>query len=191
MKGSVFYKKDRGQWVVGFYWQGRSRTIHRYKGEFMYDKRIADKCLAMIQSRYEQYKQGLCHFKIEEFTGKGYTDINEFFEEWMKLVIEPNKKPATIKGYWSYYRNWIKPFFEKNSIMLHEIQLDSLTKLKNSITLSGKGQYNVMNCFHSMMDYAERSKRIPSVPSFPKKNEYDLNQPDFKWVHEDYSAHLN
>ncbi len=119
MLGNVFFMKDRGRWGVS--WpkpkgQRGSYNIYRYKGEFMYDKRIALKCLAMVQGRHEQAQQGLCAFRIEEFTGKKFTDVCEFYETWMRDVIEPNRKPATIKGYWSYYRNWIKPFF---SIPMH------------------------------------------------------------------------
>jgi integrase len=184
MKGSIFYDKDRMRWAVSWYWQGRPRVIRRYKGEFMYHEKIAQKCLAMIQGRYEQYQQGLCSFRIEEFTGKNWTDIEYFFKEWMQEVIEPNKKPATINGYKSYWKNWLGPFFTSYPVMLHEIQLDTLVKLKNSIKNSGKGQYNIMNCLHSMMDYAFRSNRIPSIPPFPRKSEYDLKPPDFKWVTE-------
>ena len=185
MAGSIVFEKDRGKWAVSWYWKGKPKMVRRYKGEFMYHEKIAQKCLAMIQGRYEQYQQGLCTFRIEEFTGKNWTDVDDFFKEWMKEVVEPNKKPGTIKGYWSYWRNWLGPFFKKHPILLHEIQLDTLIKLKNSIKNSGKGQYNVMNCLHSLMDHAFRSNRIPSIPPFPKKSDYDLKAPDFKWVTED------
>ena len=182
MKGSVFYQKDRERWAVSFYYRGKPHVITRYKGEFIYHEKLAKKCLSKIQDRYEQHKDGLCQFRIEEFTGKGWTDVLEFFESWMEEVIEPTKKPATIKGYWSYYRCWIKPFFIENPVLLHEIQLDTLTKLLNYIKLSGKGKYNVMNCLHSMMDYAWRSRRIPEVPPFPKKKEYNIIKPAIEWV---------
>jgi integrase len=182
MKGSVFFQKDRGRYAVSFWLNGRNHTATRYKGEFCYHEKIANKLLALIQNRFEQAQQGLCRFRVEEFTGKGWTDVLEYFEEWMREVIEPKRKPATIKGYWSYYRTWIKPFFEENPILLHEIQLDTLTKLLNYITLTGKGKYNVMNCFHAMMDHAWRSRRIPEVPPFPKKEDYNIIQPKIEWV---------
>ena len=184
MKGSVFFDKDRGRWAVSWYWQGSPRVIRRYKGEFMYHEKIAQKCLAMIQGRFEQYQQGLCEFRIEEFTGKGWTDVKDFFTEWMDNEIRPNCKPWTVYGYESYWRNWLEPFFTQYPVMLHEIQLDTLNKLKNSITLTGKGTYNVMNCLRSMMDYAHRCRRIPSIPPFPKRSKYDLKEPDFKWLSE-------
>ena len=188
MLGNYFFMKDRGRWCVS--WpkpkgQKGSYNIHRYKGEFMYDRRIAQKCLSMIQSRWEDSQSGKCVFRIEEFTGKKFTDVCGYYETWMKDVIVPNRKPATIKGYWSYYRNWIKPFFEEHNVMLHEVRLDTLTSLLNSIKLSGKGKQNVMMAFHSMMDYAWRSDRIPEMPPFPKKSAYNIVQPNISWLPED------
>ena len=188
MLGNVFFMKDRQRWGVS--WpkpkgQRGSYNIYRYKGEFMYHEKIARKCLALIQARYEQAQDGVCVFRIEEFLSSGWTDVCEYYETWMKEVIEPKRKPATIKGYWSYYRTWIKPFFEEHKIMLHEIRLDTLTSLLNSIKLSGKGKQNVMMTLHSMMDYAWRSERIPEMPPFPKRSDYNIVQPQIKWLTED------
>lgn len=187
MKGSIYQRNDRGNWVVQWYHKEHKKkyTITRYNGELMYHHKIAEKCLAQIQADYEQYLKGNGAFRIEKYTGKGWTDIIEYYQEWMENVIEPKRKPATIKGYWSYFNNWIKPFFKENPVMLHEIQLDTLTKLQNYIQLSPKGTYNVMNCMHSFMDYAWRSRRIPEMPPFPKKEEYNLEQPVIKWLPEE------
>lgn len=193
MAGSKWIIKDR--WVVGWYWHGKRHLITRYKGNIMYrthpnkrkcyGRKQADKLLALLQSRAEEHLKGKCTFRIEEFTQKGWTDVIEFFAQWLEEVIEPKKKPATVKGYRSYLKNWIEPFFRKNPIMLHEIQLDILNKLLNSIKLSGKGKLNVMMALHSMMDYAWRSKCIPEMPPFPRKEDYSIVEPTIKWVPED------
>lgn len=99
--------------------------------------------------------------------------------------IEPKRKPATIKGYWSYYRCWIAPFFEAQNVRLHEIDAHVLNKFLNYIDLSGKGKYNVVNCLQSMMDYAWRSKRIKEKPPFPKRADYNLVDPVIKWLPEE------
>jgi integrase len=183
MKGSVIFEKDRKRWAVSFPFRGKRYKIRRYKGDFMHNKKVAHKCLAIIQADYE-----LCHdnnipFQIEKYTGKGeWTDVNGYYKKWMKDVIEPKRSPATIKGYWSYYRNWIKPFFARRRIQLHQIQLDTLTALLNSIKLSGKGKSNVMMALHSMMDYAWRSKRIPEMPPFPKRDDYNIVEPKIDWI---------
>jgi integrase len=191
MSGSYWQQGER--WFVGWYFDDYSEghkkrkqaKVGYYKGEKIYHESIAKKCLAQIQSRWEDHLQGLCQFRIEEFIGKGWTDVIEFYEEWLQEVISPKKKPATTKGYRSYLKNWIKPFFEKNPVRLHEIQLDTLNKLLNSIKLSGKGKLNVMMALHSMMDYAWRSRRIPEMPPFPKKEDYNIVQPSIKWLPED------
>ncbi len=133
--GSYWQYRDR--WYVGFYYEGKQRISGYYKGEKMYSPKTATKRLAEIQSRYEDAQKGLCRFSVEDINGKKYTDVLEYYEEWMRNVIEPKRKPATIKGYWSYYRNWIRPFFRKYPIHLANIQLDTLTALLNSILLSG------------------------------------------------------
>lgn len=186
MSGSIWRERDR--WVIGW-WntkENRQEKIRKHwlNGYPFYDKRLAQKALAEIQAEKERADQGLCTFRIERFTGKLTTDVPEYYETWMRHVIEPKRKPATIKGYWSYYHNWIKPFFENHRILLHEIQLDTLTALLNFIALSGKGKYNVMNALHSMMDYAWRSKRIPEMPPFPKKADYNIVEPTIKWLPE-------
>ena len=212
MKGSIFPQKDRNRWAVNWYCSlnRRSYTITRYrnyfmpitcykrndKGDFLLDDKgnmipdkekchgyqIAEKLRSSIQARWEQHLQGICQFNIDEFTGKKWTGVNSFFEDWLKTKAK--KKPATYKGYKSYYRNWIKPFFEEHRIMLHEIQLDTLDKLLDSIKLKPKGKYNVMNCFHAFMDYAWRSRKIPEMPPFPKKSDYQLVEPTIKWLSE-------
>lgn len=184
MKGGYYFRKDRGYFVVWFPFNGGKITTNKYNGEKIYHKSIAQKCLAVIQGDYEQYQKGLAPFRPEKYTGKGWTDALEYYQEWMREVIEPKRKPATIKGYWSYYRTWFEPFFKENPVLLHEIQLDTLNKMMNFITLAPKGKYNVMNAFHSFLDYAWRAKRIPEMPAFPKKEDYNLVDPVIKWVTE-------
>jgi integrase len=183
MKGSIGFEKDRGTWCVYWHYNGRVYKIRKYKGEPLYHKDLAAKCLALIQADWENFLQGLCTFRIEKYTGTGWTDVIEYFQDW--LEVKKKKKPATYKGYKSYFDCWIQPFFKKYPVMLHEIQLDTLEKLLDSIQLSGKGKYNVMNCFHSFMDYAWRSRRIPEMPPFPKKDEYGIVEKNINWLHED------
>ena len=52
----------------------------------------------------------------------------------------------------------------------------------NSIERSPKMKLNVIMCLHEMLDYAHRSTRIPSMPPFPKKEEYGLVEPTVAWI---------
>ncbi len=177
--GSIHQRKDTNppRWFVKF----KGYKIYRDGyGQFMYAKKQAERRLHEIQTDYERSQRGECAFRIERYTGKGFTDVIEYFEEWLKT--KENKKPATIKGYKSYFKTWIKPFFEKYPVMLHDIQLDTLHQMLEFIKLSGKGKYNVMNCFHTFLDFAWRSRRIPEVPPFPKKEDYNIIQPKIEWI---------
>lgn len=225
MKGSIFPQRDRGRWAVNWYCslKKRSYVITRYKGNFMpiscyqYSKngtpildehgspipniqkchgyKTAQKLLALMQGRWEQHVQGKYQFRIEEFTGKGWTDVLNYYEEWMRRKIEPKKAKATIKGYWSYYRNWIKPYFQRHDIMLHEIiegTLDNLLdyilaglKKKNSTGNIGKTAQNIMYALHRMMVQAKRDNLIQAVPLFPEKQEYDLIETSFDFLWEE------
>lgn len=188
MAGSIFFAADRRQWRIAWYWQGKRYIVSRYKGRLMHqthpdrkkDQGYVDACrlLAQMQGDVESKV-----FRVEKYTGVAYTDVIEYFEEWLKR--KKKKKPATHKGYVSYFKNWIKPFFEANPVQLHEIQLDTLDKMLEFITLSPKGKHNIMMCFHHFMVYAWRSKRIPEVPPFPEKSDYGLVEPLIKWLPEE------
>jgi hypothetical protein len=124
MGGSIYFEADRGRWVVS--WRagqdGKAVKIRRYKREFMacthYDKdgrpdlrrcngyKTAVKLRSLIQARWERYLDGKCEFRLEEFTGELWSDVIEFYKEWMRDDVVPKRKPATIHCYESYLRNW-------------------------------------------------------------------------------------
>lgn len=87
---------------------------------------MAEKLLAQMQGDAEN---GV--FRIEKYLGTGWTDVIPFFEKWLKE--KEKKKPATYKGYVSYFKTWIKPFFQAHPVQLHEIRLDTLMDLLNFI----------------------------------------------------------
>jgi len=189
MSGSIVFRKDRRRWVVSWSWQGNVYKISRYNGRLMHGNGIrnkrkddgyrrAEKLLAQMQGDVENK----C-FRIEKYLETGWTDVIPYFESW--LETKKKKTPATYKGYKSYFKNWIRPFFESHPVQLHEIQLDTLDKLLESLRLSGKGKHNVMMCFHAFLDYAWRAKRIPEIPPFPKRSDYKIVAPSIKWLPSD------
>lgn len=188
MNGSVHFKKDRRQWVVAWNWNGNRHQISRYKGRLMVqthpDKRKdhgyidAHRLLAQMQGEVEGG-----FFRIEKYTGNRYTDVIPFFEQW--LETKRNKKPATQALYKNFLKNHIKPFFEQNPIQLHEIQLDTLDMLRASLKMAPWSAYLCMQTFKSFMDYAWRSKRIPEVPPFPRRGDYQIEQKPINWLPSD------
>ena len=213
-KGSIIFHKDRARhsvsWWCGF--DKRTYVITKYKGLFMpcnqlsNDRqrcmnplrcdgyKIAEKLLHSIQNRLEEHLNGQCQFRIEEFTGKNWSDVLDYYENWMKHYIEKKRKPGTINPYWSYFRNWIKPFFTQHPVKLHEIRASTLDSLLNFIvdglkkkhrkpdTHFGKYAQNVLYAFHSMMDYARRDERIMVLPPFPRVEDYKIVEPRIEWL---------
>jgi hypothetical protein len=157
--------------------------------------KTASKLLGKIQSRWEQHLKGEYQFRIEEFKVKGWSDVLEFYEKWMRRKIEPKRAKSTIDGYWSYYRNWIKPYFQDHNYMLHDIREGTLDDLliyilmglkKNNPTGNvGKTAQNIMYAFHRMMKQAKRDGLIQSIPLFPEKEEYDLQETEFDFLWEE------
>jgi integrase len=176
MKGKVTYQKDRNRWAVSWYWQGKSYTITRYKGELMYHANTAQKLLAQMQGDIEN---GV--FRIEKYTGRSWTEVESYLWEWL-AAIENNLAPATYKDYQNSVKNHIVPFFRQRPIYLHEIQYDTLVALQNSIARSPKGKRNVMYALHACLEYAWKSQRIVAVPPFPKVK---IIPPAIEWIPEE------
>ena len=181
MKGSIHYRKDRQLWFVQWYHKAEAKRykIYRYKGDLMYSKKVAQKLLATMQGDSEN---GV--FRIEKFTGLGWTDTIPYLWEWLE-VAKGDLSPATFKDYKNSIKNHLVPFFQEHQFQLHEIQYDVLRKLLNSINRSGKGKANVIYCLHACLTYAWRSRRIPEMPPFPEKKHYNLIEPVIKWLPEE------
>lgn len=181
MSGSIHYRKDRACYFIAWYDKRSKKTvkIYRYNGETIYSKKVAQKLLFQMQATVETG-----HFILERFTKQGFTDIMPFIHEWMEN-ISPTLSPATRKGYQSYIKNHIAPYFGlRKDLQLEDIQLDILTAFMNRLPLAPKGKMNVMYCLHAILDYAKRSRRIIAMPSFPKKSQYQYQEPAIRWLPE-------
>jgi hypothetical protein len=185
MNGSVHFKADRRQWVVAWSWEGKRYQISRYKGRLMAqthpqqkkDQGYIDACRLLAQMQGD-VENGV--FRLEKYTGKRWTDVIPFCEQW--LETKQNKKPATIALYTNFIRNHIKPFFELHPVQLHEVQLDTLDALRMSLNMNPWSAYLCMSTFKQVLDYAWRSKRIPEVPPFPRKSEYQIQDKPIRWL---------
>lgn len=187
MTGSVNQRKDTGAFYVQWYDRQSGKTIKvtRYNGETMHSARIAKKLLAQMQASVENGT-----FVLERFTKSGWTEVVPYIEEWIEAV-RPTLSPATYKGYKSYLRSHIIPYFKgRPELMLHDIQLDVITDFMNQLPLQPKGKMNVVNCLHVILDYAKRSRRILSMPSFPRKSAYQLIETPIQWLPEDRQLNI-
>lgn len=180
MKGKISYAEHVKRFYVSWYYAPHRKTykIYHYKGEMLFDKRMAEKLLACMQSDVEK---GV--FRIEQYT-KTPSSVITYLKEWVEIV-KPTLAPATYKDYLNSIENHLIPFFKNNPIQLHEIQHDILLKLLNSIEREGKGKLNVMYCLHACLEFAWRSGRIPTVPPFPKKKAYNIIEAPIEWLTEE------
>ena len=223
MKGFVQYQADRCRWAVAW-WDTQTTKkllITRYKGElipctaFKTERGVPlldekgrlipdpDKCqgharaermLQEIRRRQEQADKGECQFRIEEFTKANYVAVADAYETWLKEVIKPNRKPGTTKGYESYLKIWIRPWFEKHPTPLHEIDLTHLmsflTHLKTNLAANnpnpnaniGKTASNIISTLHTVFDYAVRTGKLKKMPSFPKLEDYDIHEVEIQYL---------
>jgi hypothetical protein len=180
MKGKIGYADHVKRFYVSWYYALHKKTykVYHYKGELLYDRRMAEKLLACMQADVEK---GIFH--IEQYT-KTPSSVVSYLKEWIEIV-KPTISPATYKDYKNSIENHLVPFFETKPVQLHEIQHDTLMSLLNRIDREGKGKLNVMYCLHACLDFAWRSGRIPVVPPFPKKKVYNIVETPLVWLPED------
>jgi len=185
MKGRI-YKHQRGYHYITWYDEkvGKNVNIYYHNGQKMYDRRLAEKCLACMQSDVER---GL--FRIERWKGKQQTDVVAYMNEW--LVIEkPHLAPSTYESYETLIRVHLTPWFERNHIQLHEIQYDVLCRMLNEFTgadgrpLKGKTKSNIIYCLRSCLGYAKKSGRIQTLPVFPEQSRYNIIEQPIDWINE-------
>ncbi|MCF8088983.1 MAG: site-specific integrase [Desulfotignum sp.] len=187
MKGTVLDYK--GSWFVRWYDSARKRDvkIYHYKGIKLESRRMAEKLLATMQSDYENGT-----FYLDKYLKKGFSDVIPFIESWLKNAEDLS--PATYKGYRSYVKNHIRPFFEQHSqLSLPDVQLDVLERLRRDLKAKGlfpKTQINIMYCMHLILDEAKRARKINTVPSFPRKKKYQHSRPVIKWLPESRQLHI-
>jgi len=176
MKGSIVFHKKLKRYYVSWYHNKKTFKIYRYiDGQFLYDKRQAEKLRALMQADVERN----C-FNIERYT-KNHVEVVQYLKNWIDIV-SPNLSPATVKDYENSIKNHLIPYFDANPCMLHEVRLDVLQRLLNSIKRVGKGKQNVMYCLHACLDFAWRSEHITHIPPFPKKADYKIIDPPINWL---------
>lgn len=180
MKGKIGFDAKMKRYYVSWYMESIKQTkkLWFYKGIKLETESLAQKLLAAMQGDVENGT-----FRIEKFT-QYETDIVPYLRSWLK-AIKPTITPATYNDYKNSIENHLAPFFKTKLINLNEIEYDTLVELVGTIKRTGKGKINVMYCLHACLDYAWRSRRLQSVPPFPKKKLYQIVEPVIKWLPSD------
>lgn len=191
MKGSIRLRDNvrHPYWCVAWY-DPRTRnnvTITRYiDGSILYQThqdparcqgyQRAQKILTAMRADIDR---GLISESeiIDRYNQPQYSNVVDLMDQWLSLV----KNPGTKKRYASYVNHHFRPFFQSERVMLHEINLSVLYKLKDSLTsaktknpLEPKGQWCAMSAFSTFLTFAFRCGKIDRVPPFPRKAEYGM-----------------
>jgi len=175
MKGSIHQKGDK--WFVAWYHDKRQYKIYRYKGEFIYSRKVAEKLRSLMQSDSENGT-----FRIEKYIGERFSDVCEYLDEWLKS-IRPNVSPGTFNTYGPIVKCRLKPFFMKHQIYLHDIQYDTLMRLLSSLTdCSPVYKTTILKVMHACLSSAWKSGRIKSMPAFPEKKYFQLMDQPIEWI---------
>ncbi len=173
----IGYAKNVDRYFVAWYDEERRKTrkIYRYKGQCLESRRMAEKLLSVMQGDVENGT-----FFIEKYI-RTECEVVPYIRKWLQSVKD-TLAPATYKDYSNSIENHLVPFFQTKNIELQEIQYDTLMELLGTINREGKGKRNVMSCLHTCLDYAWRSRRIATVPPFPKKKAYNIVEPAIEWL---------
>jgi integrase len=179
-KGRI-YQHARGYYYISWYdeKQKKNVNIYYYFGQKMYDRKLAEDCLACMRS---DVMRGI--FRIDRWKGKSQTDVTAYLSEWLE-VEKSHLAPSTYKSYETIIRVHLTPWFQNNHIQLHEIQYDTLNRILNDIKGSGKTKNNVMYCLRSCLGYAKKSERIPTLPIFPEQHRYNMIEHPIDWISEE------
>jgi integrase len=180
MKGSIGFRQtgEGGYYYISWYIGKKQYKVNKYKGMICRHKSMAERLLAVMRSDDESG-----FFRIQKYT-KQETNVIPFLLNW--IDTRSHLSPATKKDYLNSINNHLIPWFEKhNDIMLHEIQYDVLGTLLNDIKRVGKGKQNVMYCLHTALLSAVKSGKIQTMPEFPEKKEYGIEETLIKTVTEE------
>ncbi|OQC29188.1 MAG: Phage integrase family protein [Deltaproteobacteria bacterium ADurb.Bin072] len=188
MKGSIHCRSDlKHPWYyIKWYWDGQYHTIAYYNGRRMYNRKGPDGAEKLLHQMQGDSERGT--FSLEKYL-RGQSQVKPFLYEWLE-ECKDNWSPGTYKGYYSLIKNHLDPFFSKYLYALPEVQLNVINKLKNELKLTPKGKKNVIDCLHSALDYACRSRLIDFMPKFPKRGDYQIEDPDPKYVSKDVQSEI-
>jgi len=194
MKGSV-RPHARGYWVIDWYHNGKHE---RFYSDFLHgggkfwmrhhDKakcigyEMANRCLNQMRTDWEAHCRGERAFDPSKYRGS-YTDVIPYLQTWLKTK-EGKVMPGTFKLYSGSIGKHLIPFFERHPVQLHEIQKDTIDLLVSELTCAPKTRKNIVNVLHACLMDANVSNRIPKMPGFPKKGDYQIKKKPILWITE-------
>ena len=196
MKGSIQPHPNGKSWYIALYYQGKhERFYHDFlhggskfwrrheKKEKCVGYEMASRCLTVIRNDYEAAQRGERAFDLNRYRGC-FTDVIPYLETWLKTK-EEKIMPGTFKPYKIAVNKHLIPFFQRHPLQLHEIQKDTIDLLLSELRgLEPKTKQNIINVLHACLVDACDSNRIPKMPGFPKKSDYQIKKKPILWITE-------
>ncbi len=192
MKGSIQYHA-RGYWVIDWYHNGKHEKFYNDflhgggkfyrrhdKKEKCFGYEMASRCLNQMRTDWEAYTRGERSFDLNKYRGR-FTDVIPYLETWLKTK-EGKIMPGTLKPYTIAVNKHLIPFFERHPVQLHETQKDTIDLLVSELTCAPKTKKNIVNVLHACLMDANVSNRIPKMPGFPKKGDYQIKKKPIMWI---------
>lgn len=188
MKGSIHRRSDLNHpwYYIKWYWEEKYYTIAWSNGRMMYNLKGPDGAEKLLHQMQGDAESGA--FSLEKYL-RGQSQVVPFLYEWLE-ECKGNWSPGTYRGYCSLVRNHLEKYFSKHQYALPEVQLNVINKIKNELQLTPKGKKNVVDCLHSAMDYACRSRLIDFMPKFPKRGDYQIEDADPKYISPDIQREI-
>lgn len=194
MKGSI-HPHGRGYWFIDWFHNGKHERIYKdflHGGSRFYilhkdpskcrGHQMAERCLTHMRTDWEAYLRGELAFDLERYRNK-FTDVIPYLETWLKTK-EGKIMPGTMKLYTLSIEKHLVPFFQRHPLQLHEIQKDTIDLLVSELTCSPKTRKNIVSVLHACLKDACESNRIPKMPGFPKKGDYQIIKKPILWITE-------
>ena len=178
-KGRVYFLKSRRRWYVSWYHSGKEYKVYlNLDGSKLATKAEAESLLNVMR-----LEDQTSTFNINKYT-KSFTDTASYLQRWHRNH-KHLWKPSTAKTYAGHIRNYLLPFFESNPCNLNDIKRDTLYELLVFCgDKAGSTKAAIFNCLHSCLDDAWQSERIQAIPRFPKRKDFRIIEPEFKWLSE-------
>jgi integrase len=186
MSGSIYkrIRTSKGQKYETYFVKFKGRHIYRHymTGQFM----GMDLATSLLGEMRSEWTRGV--FNWDKYLS-ATSNVISLIDEWYN-AIETEITAGVHYGYGVALNKWIRPFFESNPIMLHEIRKSTINRLFRHITLTGASKKNVMDVFMFCLKWALDDERIARMPPFPKRSKYGIQKKVMESLPMDRQANL-
>lgn len=181
MKGSI--ERHGTYYRVQFYHRGTKKWLTHYDGHPLYSREMAEKLKRRAQEDVEAEAKGEGVFRWERYTHQ-QTDTLAYLYEWLEIV-RPHLAKATYESYNYAIIKHLDPFFRLHPVPLRKLNHSLFMTLLNWLPVAGKTKQNVIGALRTCLGFALKDEKIPGIPPFPSKKNYQIQIPTVEWLPEE------